>query len=75
MKKFTILICFLTLFLGCTEEIEEIKYGSIAGVVYDESVGEPIPVVKLSLTPGGKQLLQVLTDHSPLLISKLGIIP
>ena len=54
MKKFTILICFLTLFLGCTEEIEEIKYGSIAGVVYDESVGEPIPVVKLSLTPGGK---------------------
>ncbi len=56
MKSKAVILSFLlfTLFGGCTEEKEVIKYGSIAGVVYDESVGEPIPVVKLELTPSGK---------------------
>lgn len=56
MKSKAVILSLLlfTLFGGCTEEKEVIKYGSIAGVVYDESVGEPIPVVKLELTPSGK---------------------
>lgn len=53
-KAVILLSLLFTLFGGCTEEKEVIKYGSIAGVVYDESVGEPIPVVKIELTPSGK---------------------
>ena len=53
-KAVILLSLLFTLFGGCTEEKDEIKYGSIAGVVYDESVGEPIPIVKLELTPSGK---------------------
>ncbi|MDE6697465.1 MAG: carboxypeptidase-like regulatory domain-containing protein [Muribaculaceae bacterium] len=54
------LIISLLLFLGictapsCTSDIsEDNKYGSIAGSVSDATTGEPVPTVKVKLTPGG----------------------
>lgn len=45
--------CLITI-LGCTQTIEEeVKYGEIAGIVYDKSVGEPIAVAQVQLSPGG----------------------
>ncbi len=54
------LIFSLLLFLGicaapsCSSDIsEDNKYGSIAGSVSDATTGEPVPTVKVKLTPGG----------------------
>lgn len=54
MKAFPYLFVTLLLVVGCTTTIEEQeKYGDIVGIVYDNSVGEPISVAQVSLTPGG----------------------
>ena len=57
MKQLTIIFMFL---LGiyaassCSSDIsEENKYGSIAGSVSDATTGEPVPTVRVKLTPGG----------------------
>ncbi|MDE6339746.1 MAG: carboxypeptidase regulatory-like domain-containing protein [Muribaculaceae bacterium] len=57
MKQLIIIFVFL---LGicaassCSSDIsEENKYGSIAGSVSDATTGEPVPTVRVKLTPGG----------------------
>lgn len=50
------LLCFLQAFIiavACTQPVEEEKYGEIAGIVYDNNVGEPISVAQVKLSPGG----------------------
>lgn len=54
------LIIFFMFLLGiyaassCSSDIsEENKYGSIAGSVSDATTGEPVPTVRVKLTPGG----------------------
>ena len=55
MKK-SLLVPIVALFLAsCAKPIEEIdNFGDIAGVVYDKTVGDPIPVAQITLDPGGK---------------------
>lgn len=39
---------------ACTQTVEEEeKYGEIAGIVYDNNVGDPISVAQVKLSPGG----------------------
>ena len=51
------LICFIPAFFiaaACTQTVEEEeKYGEIAGIVYDNNVGDPISVAQVKLSPGG----------------------
>ena len=54
MKKIvTILVLFL-FFYSCSENVEELLTGSINGSVSDRTTGEPVPVVNVSLLPGGE---------------------
>lgn len=55
MKK-SLFVPIVALFLAsCAKPIEEIdNFGDIAGVVYDKTVGDPIPVAQITLDPGGK---------------------
>lgn len=51
------LIYFIPAFFfaaACTQTVEEEeKYGAIAGIVYDNNVGDPISVAQVKLSPGG----------------------
>lgn len=57
MKQLIIIFMFLVgicVASSCSSDIsEENKYGSIAGSVSDATTGEPVPTVKVKLTPGG----------------------
>lgn len=53
MKRLLSLLFAIIVVTACTQKIEEEKYGEIAGVVYDNSVGEPISVAQIKLSPGG----------------------
>ena len=57
MKRIHLLcaISMVTILLGgCSKDIEEDKIGSIAGSVSDQTTGEPVPTVNVTITPGGK---------------------
>lgn len=54
MKKIIALL-FLTFLCACASDIDiKENTGSIIGIVADKTTGEPVPVVNLTLTPGGK---------------------
>lgn len=54
MKKLLYLIPVLLFTAACAEDVkEEEAFGNISGIVYDKSVGEPIPVAQVKLSPGG----------------------
>lgn len=38
---------------SCAVDVEEVSKGGIAGIVADKVTGEPVPTVKLKLSPGG----------------------
>lgn len=54
MKK-AIAAVMLAALCSCTEEYveQEATVGSIIGIVADKTTGEPVPTVRLALTPGG----------------------
>lgn len=54
MKKIIALL-FLTILCACASDIDiKENTSSIIGIVADKTTGEPVPVVNLTLTPGGK---------------------
>lgn len=54
MKKIIGIFILLMLVCSCSENVEELLKGSINGSVSDGTTGEPVPVVNVSLSPGGK---------------------
>ena len=54
MKKIIGIFILLMLVCSCSENVEELLKGSISGSVSDGTTGEPVPVVNVSLSPGGK---------------------
>lgn len=54
MKKLLIIIAGVLTFTACSEDIAVVDSpGSLAGIVADSSTGEPVPTVRLELSPGG----------------------
>lgn len=58
MKKhislsYAVLIIAAVLSGSCAVNVEEVSKGGIAGIVADKVTGEPVPTVKLKLSPGG----------------------
>lgn len=54
MKKILCALLFCMAFYGCSsDENEELNKGSIAGSVSDQTTGEPVATVNVTLTPGG----------------------
>lgn len=54
MKKFLMMLLCATLLWSCAEDAPENPVGKIVGSVSDYSVGDPISVVNVVLTPGNK---------------------
>lgn len=55
MKKIIYILLALLPFMACTEDLmEEIKTGDIVGSVSDQTTGEPVATVNVTLNPGGK---------------------
>ncbi len=55
MRKYVFIPVLTMLAISCAEPVEVAeKFGDIAGVVYDKSVGEPISVAQVTLDPSGK---------------------
>ncbi len=55
MRKYVFIPVLTILAISCAEPVEEAeKFGDIAGVVYDKSVGDPISVAQVTLDPSGK---------------------
>lgn len=55
MKKILYALLFCMVFYGCsTDENEELNKGGIAGSVSDQTTGEPVATVNVTLTPGGR---------------------
>ncbi len=55
MRKYVFIPVLTMLAISCAEPVEEAeKFGDIAGVVYDKSVGDPISVAQVTLDPSGK---------------------
>ena len=58
MKKhislsYALLIIAAALSGSCAVDVKEVSKGGIAGIVADMVTGEPVPTVKLKLSPGG----------------------
>lgn len=55
MRKYVFIPVLTMLAISCAEPVEVAeKFGDIAGVVYDKSVGDPISVAQVTLDPSGK---------------------
>ena len=54
MKRIIVLFSLSALCLSCASDVNiEDVTGSVVGIVADKTTGEPVPVVNLTLTPGG----------------------
>ena len=55
MKRIIILFSLFALCLSCASDVDiKETTGNLSGIVADKTTGEPVPVVSLTLEPGGK---------------------
>ena len=55
MKRILFFVSALFVAFACTNSLEEKSTtGDITGIVYDNSIGEPVPVAKVQLRENGK---------------------